>query len=401
MPQYKYKAVDRAGKVTDNLVIEADSREESVSRIRQKGFTPIKFIGEVGGADEAQGGFLLTRKSLDPCEFTNRLVPLLNAQIPIERALSIIEEGMEDDRGKSMVNEIRRGLHEGKKFSSLIRARGAVFPGIYANMVEAGEESGALVGVMQELQRFLNDRKELREFLITSSIYPSIIMTVTMVVIILLFTLFVPRFSKIFLDMGKTLPLPTQIMLGISNLLTGYWWLWIILIILGAATIRQIQRGGKFKAYWDEYILKVPVFGKLIHLIEISRFVRTLAVLIRNHVHLLETVRIAERVIQNSQILATLAGTAGELKGGARLSKALSKSDYIPQPVVRMLSIGEETGNMGEMLEKVAEQYEENVRNQIKRMLSMFEPVVILFLAFVVLGVVLAMFLAILEMNQI
>lgn len=400
MPQFKYKASDKGGKVQE-VVIEGDTKQDALSRLRHKGFTPIKFIGNINLSEDGQHGHFWQRKALDPCDFTNRLVPLLNAQIPLERALGIIEEGMEHEPGKVMLKDIRRGLHEGKKFSSLIRDRGHCFPGVYANMVEAGEESGALAGVMRELQKFLNESRELKEFLITSSIYPAIILSVTLVVIILLFTVFIPRFAKIFMDMGKQLPLPTQMMLDISNFVTGFWWLWIILIFLFTMGVRMIRRGGKSRAWWDKVVLKVPVFGKLLQLIEIARFVRTLAVLIQNHVHLLETVRIAERVIQNSFIVNTLTGVSSELKGGAKLSNALSKSDYIPITVVRMLNIGEETGSMGEMLEKVAEQYEVNIKTQVKRLLAMFEPVVILLLALVVLSVVLSMFLAILEMNQI
>lgn len=403
MPQFKYKAVDRNGKVNDSFVVEAPTQADSVARLRQKGYTPIKFIGQVGGegAENGGGGSLFQRKALDAWDFTNRLVPLLNAHVPIERALGIIEEGMENERSRSTVAEIRRGLHEGKRFSALIRERGNSFPGMYANMVEAGEESGALNNVMKELQKFLNEARDMKEFLITSSIYPCIILSVTSIVIILLFTFFIPKFAKIFADIGRRMPLPTQIMMDISYLLTHYWWAWLMLVAGMVILIAQIRRGGKLKEIYDQYVLKMPILGNLILYIEITRFVRTLAVLIQNHVHLLDTLRIAVKVIQNTEINRSLEGISGELRGGKKLSDALAKSGFIPKTVLRMLSIGEETGNMGDMLDKVAEQYEEQVRQQIKRLLAMFEPAIILVLAFVVMGVVLSVFMAILEMNKV
>lgn len=401
MPNFTYKAANAAGKVVE-VAIEAENQQESLGRLRQRGYTPIKLIGDKSGI-EAGGSNrnFWERKELDPCDFTNRLVPLLDAQIPLERALGIVEEGMEREGGKAVVASMRRGLHEGKKFSQLIRDKGNMFPGMYANMVEAGEESGSLPGVLVELQKFLNESRAMREFLITSSIYPAIILSVTLVVIVLLFTVFIPKFAEIFQKMGKELPLPTLIMLRISQIATNFWWLWLFLIAACAAAVRQIRRSDGALSKWHEMVLKFPVIGNLLLTIEMTRFVRTLSVLIQNHVHLLDTVRISEKVIQNRSIVGTLQGVSTELKGGARLSGALAKSGYVPHTVLRMLSIGEETGRMGEMLDKVADQYEESVKTQIKRLLALFEPAVILLLAVVVLMVVLSLFLAIAKMNEI
>lgn len=400
MPVYKYKASDSTGKTTE-IFIEADSKQESLNKLRVKGFTPVKFIGE--DADTAIGSSqsIFAKKELDVCDFTNRIVPLLKAHIPLERALAILAEGTENERGKNVINDIRRGLHEGKKFSALIRSRPNIFPPLYANMVEAGEETGSLIQVLAELQRFLNSSKELKEYLITSSIYPIFVLTVTGIVIILLFTVFLPRFAKIFTDMGKELPLPTKIMLEISTTTIKLWWLWIILLALFAFIIYSVNKGGRTKEWWDEFKLKIPVLGNLFHMIEISKFIRTLAVLVQHHVHLLETIRISEKVLQNTYIAKTLTGVAAELRGGAKLSAALAKSSFIPRTAIRMLGIGEETGNIGEMLEQVASNYEEEIKGKIKKLLALFEPVITLVLALVVFSVVLSIFLALMKMNQI
>ncbi len=400
MPLFKYKAAGGDGKIAE-VLIEGDSESDSLGRLRQRGLIPLESYGQVESFSQEKSWKFWQGRGFDACDFTNRLAPLLKAHIPLERALGIIVQGADNKNFASVVGDIRKGLHEGKKFSALIRDHGNRFPRIYANLVEAGEETGSLNEIITELQRFLNERKEMRNFLLTSSIYPAFVVTVTGVVVILLFTVFIPRFSKIFIDMGKPLPLITQIMVSISGIMTGLWWLWLILIAAVAYLASRIRKGGKIADWWNENILRIPVLGELIVLSEISRFLRTLAVLIQNHVHLLSTVQIAVNVLMNPKIAGTFSAVPPELKGGAKLSTALGKSGYVPKHAIQMLSIGEESGNMGGMLNQVAEHYEEMLRTKIKRLLALFEPVVILFLAVVIMAVVLSIFLAILEMQNI
>jgi len=400
MPLFKYRASGPDGKPQD-VLIEGDSQADSMRRLRARGLLPLACLGlaEHGTRDNSLKN--LFRASFDACDFSNRLAPLLEAHIPLEKALGIIADGTDDERSRETVNELRRGLHEGKKFSALIRDQGARFPNVYANLVEAGEESGSLPEVIAELDRFLTERRELREFMLTSSIYPAIVLSVTFGVIVLLFTVFVPRFSRIFLDMGKPLPLPTKIMLNISQIAVGGWWIWLLLAAGLIFLIREIRRGGKAGAWWDRTSLKIPLFGKLAHASDIARFLRTLAILTGRHVHLLDTVSIASRVLGNSVIAQSFAGVASDLRGGANLSRALSRSEFMPEIALQMLAIGEESGNVGGMLTQVADHYEQKLRLQVKRLLSLFEPAVILFLAIVVLAVVISIFMAIMEMNQI
>jgi type II secretory pathway component PulF len=401
MPLYKYKAVDSKGGGAVDMLIEGDSQDDSLVKLRAKGFTPIRFMGEADAEGKSLFSMFSRKKKFDSCAFTNRLVPLLHAQIQLERALAIMGDTTEDEYSAEVARDIRRGLHEGKKFSVLIRDRSTLFPPIYANMVEAGEESGALTMVMDELNKFLNERKELRNFLITSSIYPIIILIVTGGLVLLLFTVFIPKFAVIFKSMGKTLPLPTQIMLGISNLFTGWWILaWVGLFLVIMIIIKKINEGGRAKEIWDENVLKIPIFGKLIQTIEVTRFVRTLSVLLQNYVSLLNSVEIAEKVIQNKTIKETLTGVTSELRAGTKLSSALGKSEFIPKTATQMMSIGEETGNVGEMLNETAIFYEGEIKNSIKKLLALFEPVVILLIAMVVLAVVLSIFMAIIEMEK-
>ena len=401
MPLYKYKAVDSKGGAPVEMLIEGDNQDDALAKLRSKGFTPIRFMGQTNSDRNSFFSFIDRRGSFDCGEFTNRLVPLLNAQIQLERALGIIGETTEDEYTAEIARDLRRGLHEGKKFSSLIRDRGSLFPPVYPNMVEAGEESGALPMVMEELQKFLNERKELRDFLITSSIYPAIILTVTGGLVVLLFTVFIPRFAKIFEDMGRALPLPTQIMLYISKAFSGwYLLLWLGLILFIFFLIAKIREGGRAKEIWDIFLLKIPVLGKLVQIIEVTRFIRTLSVLLQNYVPLLNSVTIAERVIQNATIKETLTGVTSELRAGTKLSSALAKSEYIPKTATQMMTIGEETGNVGAMLRETAQYYESEIKSRIRKLLALFEPFVILLIAMVVLAVVSSIFMAIVELQS-
>jgi len=402
MPLYKYKIVSKDGKPSE-FIIEGDNEKDSLARLRARGFVPLQFCGltDSTGTKSAKSFGLFSKSTFNANEFTNRLVPLLKAHIQLEKALGILIEGTEDKESKEIIANIRRGLHEGKKMSELIKSSGKAFPPIYANLVEAGEETGSLPEVMLELQNFLNYRKEMKDFLVTSSIYPIIILIVTFAVILLLFTVFIPRFAKIFLNMGKPLPLPTKILLDVSNITLELWWLWVILIALLAFFITKVRQGGKTRDWWDAHIIRVKLLGEIIATSEIDRFIKTLAVLIRNNVHLITAVRISSKVVQNRSISNSLVHINNELRGGKKLSKALAKSPYLPKIVIQMLEIGEESGSMGEMLQDVAENLEKSMRSKVKKLLGLFEPVVILFLALVVLIVVISIFLAIIEMNNI
>lgn len=404
MAAYKYKVSDQSGKVFD-FIAEGDNQQDALRRLRTKGFVPLHCYGESSAT--ADGGKrklsrLFEKKSkFNVHEFIDRLVPLLRAHIQLERALGIMSTGTQEATQKEVIDSLRSGLHEGKKLSELIRSKPQHFPSICANLTEAGEESGALIEVMNELKRFLDYKKETRDFIVTSSIYPCIILGVTVAVILLLFTVFVPKFTQIFANMGQKLPLPTEIMFGISHMFTNYWFLWVALVAVVSFAIIKIRTSPKGRMWWDKKILSLPIFGEIITTMETGQFINTLAVLIKNNVHLVTTVTISSRVIENKEISQSLTTINTDLKGGLKLSKALSKSPYIPRLVIQMLEVGEESGDMGGMLGQVSEYLEKEMKLKIKRLLALFEPVTILVLAGVVFLVVVSIFLAIMQMSNI
>jgi len=386
MPLFKFKVAAHTGTVSE-ILVEGDNEPDALSRVRRRGLMPMKNLGRIDGHGQSGIGCLL--RPFDAVAFTNRLAPLLAAHIPLERALCILAEGMEvGSRPRAIVSDLRRGLHEGRKLSELIREHGKAFPPVYANLVEAGEESGALPEVIQELRRFLNERRELNNFLFTSSIYPAVVLGAVFSVVVFLFVFFIPRFGAIFTNLGKPVPTPTAVMLWISSTGGALWWLWGSCLLGTGYFIHTIRGGGKSRDWWDQWILSVPLLRHLVQTVEMSLFTRTLAILAVNQVHLLKAVAVGCRVIQNRTIAASMSGLAGDLKAGAKLSAALGKSPHVPKLVLQMLAVGEESGDAAAMLEQVAGQLEEQLRIQIKRLLALFEPLVIMFLAIIVASVV-------------
>ena len=400
MAHYKYKAVE-PGKSPVEIIIEADSEANAVATLQRRGMMPIKKLGNVSSTAGEKSFFKLTRNNFNVYQFTDRLVPLLTANIQLEKCLAIMEEGAEDGTNREVIRSIRRGLHEGKSFSTLIRAQEQYFPGMYANLIETGETTGCLPEVAKELRRFMNESRSLKEFVITSSIYPCIVLGVTFVVIIFLFTFVIPRFAKIFEDMGRQLPLITKIMLETGHVCAAIWWIWPLAIIGMLFFYKNIKQGGAAKEWWDKFIIKAPLVGDLIKRIQIGQFIRTLAIMMKNHVQILPAIRISIKVIGNGQIANSFSSVGDELRGGMKLSETLAQSSFMPQGSIPMLRIAEESGDTGEMLSQIADECENRIKIQIKRLLTAIEPAIILVLAVVVLLVVLSIFLPIMEMSNI
>ena len=398
MALYKYLAAAK-GEQPHDMLIEADNEKEALSKLRSRHVMPVRFYGEVsvGG-----GGRLMFRRSrIDTCDFTRQLAPLLDSFIPLEKALGIIAESAVEPEQRDFVNSLRQGLHEGKKFSELVRSHGSLFPGYYANLIESGEETGCLPEVVGQLYKFMGESKELKDFIISSSIYPLAILSITLVVTVLLFTVFVPRFAKIFQDMGREMPPSMNFLLGVSAFASWAWWL-IPCAAVGIWTgLKRFFGAEAFHYNYSKFLLSLPLFGRIIVDLEMCKYIRTLSILIANHVEIIRTVKISGRIIHNPVIAKAFADIARKLKGGAKLSAALAGNRFVPSGMVPMLRVGEESGTVGEMLSRIATHLESDTRLKIKRLLSLFEPAVIVFLALVVLVVVVSIFVAMMEINSI
>lgn len=398
MPKLRYTILTATG-VTKEVSIDAIDDATARRQLRRQGSIVVHALGEAGANGKRRFGLSHSQR-FDVYTFANRLSPLLSAGIPLEHGLAVLEEGCKDEE-RNIVLKLRRGLHEGKKFSQLTREMPEYFSPLFSGLIETGEESGCLPEVTRELRRFLKESKEFREFVLTSSIYPAIVISVTFLVVVLLFTVFIPRFAKIFEELGREMPFLTRSMLGVGNLMQSVWWLWPLLIAGGIILYRKSRRAGRLKAAKDRFLLRLPLLGGIIVAVQTGRFLRTLSIMVKNHVQLLPAVRISRKVIENDVIRESFASVEERLRGGSRLSVILSASPYMPPGSIAMLKIAEESGEIGEMLERIAEESEEDIRVRVKRLLAFLEPGIILLLAGVVLLVVLSIFLAIMDMNVI
>ncbi len=398
MSLYRYIAA-APGETPHEILIEADSLREAQGKLRSRHLTPIRFCGEAGIESDEKS---LWRKSkVDTCQFTRQLAPLLAANIQLERALAIIADSSADPEQKQFVNSLRQGLHEGKKFSDLIRSHGKLFPGYYANLVESGEESGCLPQAVEELYKFMTENKELKSFIVSSSVYPIAILGVTLIVTILLFTVFVPKFARIFADMGRELPSSMVFLMEASSFFFHALWVIPVSVFLIWEVLKKYWGKELFYYRRSQLKLEIPILGKIMVDLEMCRYIRTLAILLANHVEIIRTVKIAEKIIVNPVIADGFRNIDRKLKGGEKLSAALTGNCFIPAEMVPMLRVGEETGSVGEMLGRIASNLEADTRAKIKRMLSLFEPAVIVFLAVIVLIVVVSIFAAMMEINAI
>ena len=395
MTLHRFKVSDAAGKVSE-MLIEGDSQNDAARRVQSRGLVPLDYLGEGSLSNKTAGLF---QPKLNVVDFTERLVPLLEANITLERALGIVGDDQSNPALAATVADLRRGLHEGRNLSELIRERGRLFPQLYAGVVEAGEEAGALPQVMSELRRFLSESQELKSFIISSSVYPAFIAVTGVFMLVFVLGVIVPRFASAMTGAGIE-STATDILLGLSAFLKSYWWTFLIVLGVFAYLFLQLRReNSPFRNWFDRVILKTPIAGKLVLYGNIARLCRTMAILMRSGVHLLNTVVIANRVVQNRAICQSIVGLSGELRQGQRLSTALSRSPYIPSLMLKMIAVGEETGAVETMLERVAERYESDMKRLVKRLLSLFEPLVIVVLGLTVGLIVLLMFMAIMDMQ--
>ena len=264
MPKLRY-AVLTAGGTRKEVAVDAPDDAAARRRLRRQGLIVVRALGESAGK---AGRFRLRRTPrFDVYIFTSRLSPLLAAGIPLEHGLAVLEEGGREEE-RNVVQRLRRGLHEGKKFSQLTREMPECFPPLFSGLIETGEESGCLPEVTRELRRFLKESKEFREFVLTSSIYPSIVVSVTLLVIVLLFTVFIPRFAKIFEELGREMPFLTRTMLGVGNFMQSVWWIWPLLIFGLVLLYRKSRRPGRLKTAKDRLLLRLPLLGGIITAIQ-------------------------------------------------------------------------------------------------------------------------------------
>lgn len=402
MPVFEYRGLTTDGKDTRGF-IDAENLQSAKIKLRKSGIYPVEVSEETKREKSETPGLSILRriKKQEVTVFTRQLATLLTAGLPLMDSLSATIDHIDDPLLKRTIIKVRENVREGKSLAESMRNFPRVFSELYTNMIQAGETSGALDVVLARLADFQEGQIKLRNKVWATLTYPILMLFIGIGVLAFLFTFVIPQVTKVFEDTGQVLPLPTLILIKISNFLSSYWWgiaLGVIVIIF--AITKYIKTPGGKSAY-DGFILKVPLFGKLTKLIAISRFARTLSTLLASDVPLIISMDIVKTVVNNSVISRALEEAKERVREGESLSETLKRSRIFPSMVIQMIGAGEKSGELEGMLHKIADIYDNEVDTAVTGLTSLLEPVMILIMGVIVLFVVLSILLPIFEMSQI
>jgi len=391
MPVFTYRGTNRSGgSVSGELT--AGSKAELQNILRRQQITPTKMSEK--GKEFNLPTFGAGVKAKELAIFTRQFSVMIDSGLPLVQCLEILASQQENKTFQKVLVGTRASVEGGTTLSAAMRQFPKVFDSLYVNMVEAGETGGILDTILQRLSSYIEKNVKLQRAVKSALVYPVGVLTVAVSVIILLLWKVVPIFATLFAGLGVDLPLPTKIVIGLSNLIGSYFGLLLLVAVVGILFGIKVWYGtaqGRFAL--DTVILKLPVIGILMRKIAVARFTRTLGTLIASGVPILEGLDITARTAGNAVVEKALQQVRKALEEGKSLTEPLKDSEVFPGMVTQMISVGEQTGAMDAMLQKIADFYEEEVDAAVKDLLTALEPIMIVFLGLVVGGVVISMYL--------
>ncbi len=404
MPIYEYKAYDQKGKSRSGI-IEADNEHGARAKLRAAGKYPVELKENLSqtaaGKHLLASSFTLERvKSAEIHVFTRQLATLLGAGIPLINALSSLLEQTVNPALKKVLAQIKDAVNEGNTLTTALARHPKLFSNIYINMVRAGEASGSLDIVLEKLADFGEKQQALQGRMKAALVYPVFMAVIGSAILFILITYIVPNITKVFADMERTLPLPTRILISLSDFLRGYWWLVLLILVAAFYSLRFFVRSARGRQLWDLLKLKMPIIGNVNQKIILARFGSTLASLLGSSVPLVTSMQIVQSIVNNALISEVIEEAIEQIRKGKSMAKALGASPWFPPIFVQMISVGEQSGNLEPMLIKVSEAYEREVDMAIMGMTSLIEPIMIAAMGAAVGFVVLSILLPIFEMNQ-
>lgn len=398
---YFFRAVASDGKPrTGTLTAETD--KVVAQELRRQGLIPVYI-----GLEKSSGGleFKLPRfgggKRKDVLFFTQELSTLLNAGIPLDRALTIAGELTTRGEFRSIVLDVTRLIKGGKSLADALTAHPAHFPDLYTNMVRAGEASGSLAQIFERLAEFERTRDELRGYIIGSLIYPALLSVVGLGSVIVLLNFVVPRFAAIFSDPRMTIPTPTLLMLRASEILQAYGLIGLGVLVAAIVGFQMYIRTEAGRDWWDGFRLKIPLLGDALRKAETARFARAMGTLVQSSVPLVQSIGIARGILNNRRIAATLEKVAQGVKRGEGIAGPLTRAGEFPPLAGHLLTVGEETGHLDAMFHRMADIYETETRTAIRRFTTIFEPLIILVMGLMVGTLILSLMMAITSINDV
>lgn len=397
MSTFRYKLLTASSGIVEGEK-EALSRADLITELRKSGHIVL----QIQQADKGKKfGFFLNRMSKKAVlPFTQELATLLEGGIPLDKSLSILVSGQEKNMIKDVVEDLLNGIKSGKSFAEALTNHVKLFSSVYINMVRAGEEGGVLPQVLKRLGAFQERLQKVRSEIISAMIYPLLLSSTGLVCVGALIVYVIPKFAQIFDGMGISLPFSTMILMGMSQYSIRYGWVFILAALVAFFSYKKAMKNNDTAVKLDQKKLRMPLLGNLLWKMQISRFARTLGTLLENGVPLLKSMDIVKDVLSNRYLADILGSVKGNVKEGAGLTLSLAKRGFLPEIAVHLLKVGEETGNLDQMLLKVADNFDADVEHRLKRLVTMVEPVLILLMGAVIGVIVISMLTAILSVND-
>ncbi len=393
MPMFAYTARGSNGELK-SASMDAASKDDVIAHLRRQRLTLVK-IEDESRKKQKKGGRIKIR---DIVIFTRQFSTMINSGLPLVQALDILSKQTENKSLAAVTREVVFDVESGHTLADALRKHPRAFSELYVNMVAAGEAGGILDTILMRLATFMEKNDALVRKVKGAMIYPGVIMSVAFIAVTTLLLFVIPVFQNMFGSVGLALPLPTRIVIGASSLLKGYWWLF-------AGIIAGLAVGGKRyyatpggKLAIDRTMLHVPILGDVLRKSAVSRFTRTLGTLISSGVSILDGLEITAKTAGNRVIQDAIMASRASIAGGDTIAQPLAKSKVFPPMVISMISVGEQTGGLDEMLSKIADFYDEEVDAAVSGLLAALEPIMIVFLGVVVGGMVVAMYLPIFDM---
>jgi len=401
MTTFAYQARDASGRIVSGIQ-DALNEDNAVTSLMSRGLMVLS-LQEKAAANKARKK-AWTVKETDLVLFTRQLATMIEAGISLVQGLTALYDQCDPKRQKSLrqvVSDVTTRVQGGETFNESISKHPRVFNRLFVSMVKAGESGGLLAEILERLAGFLEASARLRKKVKSAMTYPVIVVCIALVITTFLIVRVVPIFGEIFKDFGAKLPAPTQFLIDVSDFVRAEWYFLLLgigALIFGVRTFLRSKRG---KELWDAWKLKLPVFGPLVHKIAMSRFARTFAQLIRSGVPILEVIDIVGGSAGNDVIEKGIKSVGEDVEKGDNLSVAMSKKSIFPPMLLRMVAAGEATGKIDNMLEKMADFWDEEIEAMLDALTSLIEPMLIVFLGVIVGGIVIAMFLPIFKLNEV
>lgn len=401
MPEFTYKAVKPNGQVVEG-VLTANSEPALLAELREMQFLPLQ-VKHQKEAARSWFPFLARRRlsSTDRAVFARQLATLVRAGIPLDRSLMLCRDLAEKETLQSVIQTTLQGLRSGKSLADSLAACGDFFPPLYVAMARAGEMSGTLPVVLDRLVEFEEFSEELRSYLLSALIYPSLLLVVGSLAVALLLGFVVPRFAEVFEQAGRALPLPTWILLRVSEAFRLYGWVAVLALGLLMWGWRRWVRTEAGQLHWDGWKLKVPLVGSVCLKLGIARFAKTLGTLLTQAVPIVSALRLTREVLGNRVLAAAVEPVLQGVKRGRGLASPLAETGLFPALAVQLATLGEQTGKLDAMLLEVSRIYDREVRTATKRLVALVEPAIILVMGLIVGAIVVSTLLAIVSINEV